>query len=59
VATDTSKRSAAAQRDKPPSTAAITCDRKSSDNALVIQAGLQTSPQADQIRPASGKLSLG
>ena len=46
VATPMPNRSAAARRDAPASTAAITRPRRSSDKVLAIAAGLQPQPAA-------------
>jgi hypothetical protein len=55
VATPIPKRSAAAWRDRPPSTAAITRTRKSSDKVFAIAPGPRPADRVNQITPASGK----
>jgi hypothetical protein len=44
---DTPKRSAAARRDRPPATAAITRSRKSPDSDFAMHAGLPSSMQCE------------
>jgi hypothetical protein len=51
----TLNRSAAARRDIPPSTAAITRPRKSSPYVLAIAAGLQPSQQPESDHPRVGQ----
>jgi hypothetical protein len=55
VATPIPKRSAATWRDRPPSTAAITRARRSSDKVFAIAADPRPADRVNQITPASGK----
>jgi len=51
---ETPKRSAAARHDIPPSTDAITRDRKSSESGLAMRAGLPASTQLESDFGRSG-----
>ena len=50
----TPNRSAAARRDMPPATAAISLERRSSESGLAMHAGLLPSTMVNHIETASG-----